>query len=782
MYTQKMIKKKARWGDLFSAVCVILLVYLSVAALEETAWVSGLTHVTHLAILGGLIGLAIGQSQFDGKKSIWLMVCYSIVLIPWEIIFSGGGNAGWLDKAFDFYMRVARTLAQLMNNQPLQDGVLFYLGMGVLYWFIGLLSGYCLNRIAKPWIPLSVAGLAIITIQLFQVYDLRNNLLSAVFAFLLIILVVRLNYWISHLTWIDQQASEDVDTAAIFAKVGFILAVVLVIVAWSTPFVINVFTPGTEEQITFGERFKGLSLIAENFFAPFRQLTGNQEGYFGHTLTLGNERSLSEKKIFTVSPPSNDFYNGRYYWRARVFDQYLNGYWRETSFEEMIVDAGELISDRKTSGLRTGEFTFTANVKLATIFAFPEIESLNHDVRVQVSKVDDEKDLLSVSPIKSINSGDSYTLVSSIRELFREDLLTAEGEIPLELQERYLQLPNGYSPRVKRLAEEITTGLNTNYEKVVAITAYLRQNYQYVDRLEDVPERNDPIEWFLFEYKKGFCNYFASADVLLLRTVGVPARLAAGYSQGLRAQLVESFEVREKDSHAWVEVYFSGIGWVAFEPTPSQPVLTYGSRSYVSSSDGDGDLLNQNESGDSGGFGLPLNSEREDLEVLVQEEEGLTTHYKYLTWMLGVIILLIAFFIFLKREVLKKSSLPVLIESGFNQRGVESPQWVTKWARHQKFTAFEKQFVHIDWMLKILREKVTQADTPKQKITRLINRMPEINEKALIVLHEYEEETYGRHPGNYETIQLLIKQLWKATVKQLIIEKLEPIKRALFRE
>jgi len=777
-----MIKKNARWGDIFSAVCVILLVYLSAAALEETAWVSGLTHVTHLAILGVLIGLAIGQSQFDGKISIWLMTCYSIVLIPWEIIFSGGGNAEWLDKAFDFFMRVGKTLSQLMNNQPLQDGILFYLGMGVLFWFIGLLSGYYLNRYAKPWIPLSIAGLAIITIQLFQVYDLRNNLLSAVFAFILIILIVRLNYWVSHLTWMNQQVSEDVDTAAIFAKVGLILAVVLVIVAWSTPFVINVFTPGTEEQITFGERFKGLSVIAENFFAPFRQLTGNQEGYFGHTLTLGNERSLSEKIIFRVSPPSSDFYNGRYYWRARVFDQYLNGYWQETSFEEIIVDADELISDRKKSGLKTGEFTFTANVKLATIFAFPEIESLNHDVRVQVFNVDDEKDLLSVSPIKSINSGDSYTLVSSIRELFREDLLTADGEISLAIQERYLQLPTGYSPRVKRLAEEITLGLNTNYEKVVAITTYLRQNYQYVDRLEDTPERNDPIEWFLFEYKKGFCNYFASSDVLLLRALGIPARLAAGYSQGLRAQLIESFEVREKDSHAWVEVYFSGIGWVAFEPTPSQPVLIYGRRSYVSSSDSDNDFLNRNESGDSEGFGLPLNSEREDMKVLVQDGEGLTTHYEYLTWMLGFIILLIAFFIYFKRKVLKKSSLPVLIESGFNQRGMESPQWVTEWARHQKYTAFEKQFVHIDRMLKILNEKVTPADTPKQKINRLITRIPEINEKANIVLHEYEEETYGRNPGNYETIRLLIKKLWKSTVKQLILEKLEPVRKILIRK
>ena len=784
MYTQKMSKKNMRWGDAFSAVCVILMVYLSGAALEETGWISGLNRVTELVVLGGLIGLAIGQSQFNKKKSIWLVIGYSIVFLSWEIIFTGNGSAEWLDKVFDFFLRVSEALTQLINDQPLQDGVLFFLGMGVLYWSIGLLSGYYLNRHAKPWIPLGVAGLAIVTIQLFQVSDLRNNILSALFAFLFIILIVRLNYWVAHLTWIDQQISEDVDTAAIFGKVGLILAIILVVVAWSTPFLVKVLTPGSEEQITFSERFEGLSLIAENFFAPFRQIAGNQEGYFGHTLTLGNERSLSEKIIFTVTAPTSKFYDGRYYWRARVFDKYLNGFWQETSYEETTVNANQLINNGKKSGLKTGKFLITAKVRLSTIFAFPEIVSLSNNVWVQFFNVVEEMDLLSVSPVEPINSGESYTVTSSFPLLFREDLMTASGEIPSEILERYLQLPLGFSPKIKKLAEEISARMSTKYEKVIAINVYLRKNYEYVDHLKDLPEGDDLVEWFLFDYKKGFCNYFASAEVLLLRAVGIPARLAAGYSQGMRVELDEVFEVREKDSHTWVEVYFSGIGWVAFEPTPSQPILTYVSKSSASSSESNGNQSDRIEPLDSENLGLPINTDREDMEVLVQGGEEVSIIHKVfenLFWILPLTVFLGAFFIIFQIKVLKNKSLPFIIESGFSKRGIEPPYWLTEWARHQQFTPFELQLVHIDWMLKLLHEKTSRADTPKQKINRLINRIPEMKENALAVLTEYEKEIYGRRSGNFEIIQLVIKRLWKATAKEFIEDRIRRIKKALLK-
>lgn len=771
-----------RRSDIFSALLILILVYLSAAALEETNWVSGLNHVTELVVLGVIIGLAVGQSQFNKKTSCWLIIAYSFVFLSWKIIFTGNENVDWLDKAFYFYMRVIKALTQLLNNQPLQDGVLFFLGMGIYYWFIGLLSGYYLTRHAKPWIPIGLAGLSIVTIQLFQVVDVRNNLLSAVFAILFIILIVRMNYWVAHVSWIEHQVREDVDTASMFWRVGFALAIILVVIAWSLPFLINVFTPGSVEQINFSERFEGFSLMAENFFAPFKQVAGNQEGYFGYTLTLGDERSLSEKVIFTVFTPTPQIANGNYYWRARVYDKYSNGFWQESSYEETALSKNQLMNDQK-SGLRTGKFVFTAKVLLSTIFAYPEITSLDRDVWVQFLDVGDGRDLLSVSPAEPIHPGDSYSVISIAPRLFREDLINAKGENALKLREHFLQLPNDFSPKIKSLSEEITAGISTEYEKVRAINAYLRNNYTYVDRLEKPPFSDDPIEWFLFEYKKGFCNYFASAEVLLLRAIGIPARLAAGYSQGVRIEPDQTFEVREKDSHTWVEVYFSGTGWVAFEPTPSQPNLDYASKAAFISLNNDKDRIGRSEVLDSDNAGIPFNSDRSDLEVLIAEGKEVSINKEFpkiIFWILSLTIILVLLVV-IQRRILKNKPLPIAIESGYINHGMKPPQWVTAWVRHQRLNPFEKQFIHIDSMLKLLDEKTSPADTPKQKIDRLVFRIPEIKNYAFITLDEYEQEIYGRNSGNFQVIQSMVKKLWKATLKEFVTEKIKLIKRVVSR-
>jgi transglutaminase-like putative cysteine protease len=89
------------------------------------------------------------------------------------------------------------------------------------------------------------------------------------------------------------------------------------------------------------------------------------------------------------------------------------------------------------------------------------------------------------------------------------------------------------------------------------------------------------LEWVLFEYKKAYCVYYATSEILMLRSLGIPARMAVGFSQGAgfseKEDIIEDdrvarrFLVREKNAHAWPEVYFPGIGWVEFEPTESAP-------------------------------------------------------------------------------------------------------------------------------------------------------------------------------------------------------------------
>jgi protein-glutamine gamma-glutamyltransferase len=117
-----------------------------------------------------------------------------------------------------------------------------------------------------------------------------------------------------------------------------------------------------------------------------------------------------------------------------------------------------------------------------------------------------------------------------------------------------------------RLALDWTASAETNYDRVKAIEANLQEDYIYSER---VPTRPIPLNGFLFDDRRGYCQQFSGTMALMLRMMGIPARVAAGFSPGSYNRDTGEFRVRDLDAHSWVEVYFTGIGWVPFDPTPT---------------------------------------------------------------------------------------------------------------------------------------------------------------------------------------------------------------------
>jgi hypothetical protein len=134
----------------------------------------------------------------------------------------------------------------------------------------------------------------------------------------------------------------------------------------------------------------------------------------------------------------------------------------------------------------------------------------------------------------------------------------------------YLQRPAHLDPRIAQLAREVTASAASNYARARAIEQYLQNNYGYTLELPGMREP-DPLAHFLFERKKGHCEYFASSMTMMLRTQGIPARVVNGFRGGEFNDLTGAYIVREKDAHSWVEAYFPEYGWVTFDPTPSGP-------------------------------------------------------------------------------------------------------------------------------------------------------------------------------------------------------------------
>jgi protein-glutamine gamma-glutamyltransferase len=126
-------------------------------------------------------------------------------------------------------------------------------------------------------------------------------------------------------------------------------------------------------------------------------------------------------------------------------------------------------------------------------------------------------------------------------------------------------LRNSKYDRVYDLALDWTADAETPYDAVKTIETRLQEEYDYAER---VPTRPLPLDGFLFEERRGYCQQFSGAMALMLRMVGVPARVAAGFSPGSYNRDTKEYRVRDLDAHSWVEVYFTGIGWVPFDPTP----------------------------------------------------------------------------------------------------------------------------------------------------------------------------------------------------------------------
>ncbi len=143
---------------------------------------------------------------------------------------------------------------------------------------------------------------------------------------------------------------------------------------------------------------------------------------------------------------------------------------------------------------------------------------------------------------------------------------------PQSIQERYLKLPTSVPERVRQLAREITKDKTTAYDKAKAIEAYLR-SYPYDLDVPAPPEDQDVADYFLFDLKKGYCDYYATAMVVLARASGLPARFVSGYASGSYDAANAEYIVRELHAHSWAEVYFPEIGWIEFEPTAAQPEI-----------------------------------------------------------------------------------------------------------------------------------------------------------------------------------------------------------------
>jgi transglutaminase-like putative cysteine protease len=181
-------------------------------------------------------------------------------------------------------------------------------------------------------------------------------------------------------------------------------------------------------------------------------------------------------------------------------------------------------------------------------------------------------DVLVARPPARIGEGRSYNVAGFIPIIPAEELQQATEDDPAWIRQVYLQLPEDLPERIKTRASEIAASGETRYDKAVLLQQYLRVLPVDFD-IRDTPPGRDTVDYFLFDSQRGYFDYHSSAMAVMLRSLGIPARLAVGFVVDDSDKELESgaYKIRDRSSYAWTEVYFPGHGWVAFNPSPDRP-------------------------------------------------------------------------------------------------------------------------------------------------------------------------------------------------------------------
>ena len=275
--------------------------------------------------------------------------------------------------------------------------------------------------------------------------------------------------------------------------------------------------------------------------------------YAGDSLAVTGAVEPSPEVRYTVEA-SDDAY-----WRVATYDRYTGGGWVRTG-ERRRYD-GPLPSPPGRT--RTVEQQYTAETSIATLpAANSPTEVKNVPVPVQVTAAGD------LQPASPLQAGESYEVTSEQPTAGSRELRAAGTEYPDDVEERYTQLPSSSPDRVEERTDRLTANADNPYDTARVVEQYLENNYEY--SLDVERPRGDVADRFLFEMDAGYCTYFATTMVSMLRTQDVPARFAVGYTSGQQVD-DDEWVVRGYNSHAWVEVYFPDHGWVRFDPTPAGP-------------------------------------------------------------------------------------------------------------------------------------------------------------------------------------------------------------------
>ena len=740
-----------RWWDLPALFLLIVILTTAHSRLIVTQWTEQLTITRIITFLGLLAGVGLGYSRFSPRKVSLLAIAYALFAIPWRVGLIMGEGILWQERMLSLYGRLVNIFNQLYKQQAVTDNLLFIVLMAILFWVLSVHAGYNLVRYASPWRVILPTGVALIIIHHYDRYLTSRTWYLVIYLFFALLLVARLVYLQQRSQWKQKNTYIPPYLGLDFVRIALAVTAVVLVLSWTAPALAETLPAARETWNRVIAPWTKIRNTFDNAFASLRSSVGIVADYYGPNLPLGRGNRMTDTHLFTVSAPPNPPDGTRFYWRARVYDEYNNGWNSNLITSETLnpdnftLELPNLADDPEQ---RYG-FAFTLASPLATLMTMNQPVWVSRPVRIELDyTVEGLADIATMRALAPLRPGETYQVQSSLNSVTITELRNAGTGYPSWVTERYLQLPETISQRTRDLAQEIAGDQETPYDKTVAVTNWLRRNIEYSEFVPPLPANQELVDWFLFDLQEGFCNYYAAAEIVMLRSLGVPARLAVGYAQGEGMQGVpNAYVVRQRDAHAWPEVYFPEIGWVEFEPTVSQPVIIrpLGSLDDQEDSQANRDL-NLNDQLDRN-FPQPLSGEFEDPNL--QIGGGAISPVVAVGITSGVIVLLVVAIILLipilrRRGILERLPLvTIALEKSFQRAGLKPPAVLQRWAQFARLNPLGRSYQEINYALLRLGNPSANDATPAERAAALNSAMPVGQPETDILLREYQAATYS---------------------------------------
>jgi transglutaminase-like putative cysteine protease len=540
-------------------------------------WMPGLDVILWAVVFSLLAGTALAHSNFPGWTAHLTSMVYGLFalgLIGTTQPDIAAQTSDWHERARLLFEKIFTWFQEALNNGTSRESVIFILILSALFWMLGYTAAWYSFRHRRIWHVILPAGVTLFS----NVYYYAGP--NAMAPFLLVYLLCAVTLLaLSHLaereeSWARARVRFSRSLAGWFVAGSVVIAAIAGLFGWRLSEV-TTSTDGRNFFERLNQPYSEFLARWNRLFANLNNTIAREVDSYASSVTLSGPRNLTADPVMDVlAPPA------RHYWRAASYDNYDGLTWRntiETATNAQPFDTNIPLASYAERVPVQADFTLYRG----TDSVYAPSQPLRSSVGTQATFEQVSNAAVNLVQLRlpvPLLPGNRYTAVGSVSLANVAQLRNAPGDYPAWVRARYLQLPPQVPERVADLARNIAARAPTAFDKAAAIERWLRANIAYDERLPAPPPGVEASDYVLFDVRRAYCNYYATAMVTMLRSLGIPSRVAVGYAQGeivLDPSVTDRalYHVRADDSHMWVEVFFPEFGWVEFEPTAGQPPI-----------------------------------------------------------------------------------------------------------------------------------------------------------------------------------------------------------------